>query len=249
MLFLLRMLLLGVHVLLASVLGLIVSIFRPFHPENTPLCARLYGVPALRILGLRVQGDVGALLNHQRPAVILANHLSNHDLFVFGPVVPPRTVTLGKQSLKWIPLFGQLYWLAGNVLIDRGRAHKARQAMTRTTHALRDEDVSIWVFPEGTRSHGRGLGPLKKGAFLMAINAQVPLVMVCANNYVRGMRLNRWHSGDVHLRALPPVPTAGLTLDDLPALMARCEALMRDCIAELDQQAGTTAPLPARAHA
>lgn len=241
------MLVLGVHVIAASLLGLFISLFRPFHPDNTRLCARLYAVPALRILGLRVQGDIGLLLNHVRPAVVLANHLSNHDLFVFGPAVPPRTVTLGKQSLKWIPLFGQLYWLAGNVLIDRGRARKAKEAMVRTTHALRDEDVSIWVFPEGTRSHGRGLGSFKKGAFLMAVNAQVPLVIVCANNYVRSLHLNRWHAGNVHLRALPPIPTAGLTADDVPALIARCEALMRDCIADLDAAAGTSAAAGERA--
>jgi len=97
--------------------------------------------------------------------------------------------------------------------------------------------MSLWVFVEGTRSHGKGLGPFKKGAFQMAINAQVPILPVCANNYTRTMNLNRWHGGTVILRALPPIATTGLTLDDLPALMATCHAQMAACIEELDREA------------
>ena len=86
-------------------------------------------------------GDIDSLLRHQRPAVIVANHLSNYDLFVFGHAVPPLTVTLGKTSLKWIPFFGQLYWLAGNVLIERGNAAKAKQAMLTTTDTLQHKEI------------------------------------------------------------------------------------------------------------
>ena len=57
---------------------------------------------------------------------------------------------------------------------------------------------------------------------------------VCASNYINSMRLNRWRAGHVIVRALPPIPTAGLTLDDMPALMERCHADMQRCIAELD---------------
>lgn len=92
-----------------------------------------------------------------------------------------------------MPLFGQLFWLAGNVLIDRGNAHKARQSMRRPT--LQNEDTSIWVFPEGTRNLGEDLlPPFKKGAFQMAIAAGVPIVPVCVSNYIKRMRLNRWRS-------------------------------------------------------
>jgi 1-acyl-sn-glycerol-3-phosphate acyltransferase len=239
MLMVLRMLLLSVHFVLASILGLLCSLSRPFNPDNNRIAARIYALPALRILGVRAQWDL-AQLQAAHPAVIVANHISNYDLFVFGPAVPPRTATLGKTSLKWIPLFGQLYWLAGSVLIDRGNAVKAKKAMLITTDTIQNKDVSIWVFAEGTRGHGKGLAPFKKGAFQMAINAGVPIIPLCVNNYVRGMRLNRWQSCRVAMRALPPIPTAGLTLDDLPELMARCHSQMKACIDELDRQAGTT---------
>ncbi|WP_397458166.1 lysophospholipid acyltransferase family protein [Pseudomonas asplenii] len=236
MLFLLRMLLMGLHFIVAGVIGVLLGLCRPFNPDNSRLCARLYAWPAMRILGLRVQAEAESLLEKQQSCVVIANHQSNYDLFVFGNVVPRRTVCIGKKSLKWVPLFGQLFWLSGNVLIDRGKAHKARQSMLSTTETLRHKDTSIWVFPEGTRNLGEDLLPFKKGAFQMAIAAGVPIVPVCVSSYIKQMRLNRWHSGEVLIRSLPAIPTAGLTLDDIPMLIAQCREQMRECIASMDRQ-------------
>ncbi|MGY2378132.1 lysophospholipid acyltransferase family protein [Pseudomonas sp. SDO524_S393] len=234
MLFLLRMLLMGLHFIVAGALGVLLGLCRPFNPDNSRLCARLYAVPAMWILRLKVKADVDSLRDKPGTCVVIANHQSNYDLFVFGTVVPHRTVCIAKKSLKWVPFFGQLFWLAGNVLIDRGNAHQARRAMLTTTRTLQHEDTSIWVFPEGTRNLGNGLLPFKKGAFHMAISAGVPIVQVCVSNYVSHMQLNRWNSGDVLIRSLPPIPTAGMTVDDIPRLMQACQAQMAACIEEMD---------------
>jgi 1-acyl-sn-glycerol-3-phosphate acyltransferase len=236
MLFVARMLLMGLHFVLAGVLGVIVGICRPFNPDNSRICARLYALPAMYILGLRVRADVGTLVDKSQSCVIIANHQSNYDLFMFGNVVPRRTVCIGKKSLKWVPLFGQLFWLAGNVLIDRGNAVKARQSIQTTTHTLQHEDTSIWVFPEGTRNLGGDLLPFKQGAFRMAIAAGVPIVPVCVSRYTKHMRLNRWRSGDILIRSLPAIPTAGLTMDDMPQLIDQCREQMRSCIEAMDRQ-------------
>ena len=236
MLFLLRMLLMGLHFMLAGVLGVLVGLCRPFNPDNSRPCARLYALPAMWILRLNVKADVDSLRSKPGTCVIIANHQSNYDLFVFGNVVPYRTVCIGKKSLKWVPLFGQLFWLAGNVLIDRGNAHKARRSMLTTTHTLQHKDTSIWVFAEGTRNFGETLLPFKKGAFQMAIAAGVPIVQVCVSTYVKHMKLNRWDSGDILIRSLPPIPTTGLTLDDMPRLMETCRQQMRECIEAVDRE-------------
>lgn len=236
MLFLPRMLLMGLHFIIAGILGLLLGLCRPFNPDNSRLCARLYSLPALCMLRLRVKTDVQSLFSQEQSCVIIANHQSNYDLYVLGCVVPPRTVSIGKKSLKWVPFFGQLYWLAGNVLIDRGNARKAKEAMLTTTETLQHRDTSIWVFPEGTRNLGNGLLPFKKGAFQMAIAAGVPIIPVCVSSYAKRIKLNSWDSGRIMIRSLPAIPTLGLTLDDLPQLMERCQTLMRECIEQLDQQ-------------
>ncbi|WP_439888254.1 1-acylglycerol-3-phosphate O-acyltransferase [Pseudomonas sp. MBLB4123] len=236
MLFLLRMLVMAVHFVLAGILGLLIGICRPFNPDNSRLCARLYALPALCILRLELRTEVESMRAQRQACVIVANHQSNYDLYVIGGVVPPRTVSIGKKSLKWIPLFGQLYWLAGNVLIDRGNARKAKEAMLTTTEVLRHQDTSIWVFPEGTRNAGEALLPFKKGAFQMAIAAGVPIIPVCVSSYIRQIRLNSWDGGKILIRSLPAIPTTGLTQADLPGLIDHCHAQMQACIDALDAE-------------
>ncbi|MBX9817172.1 MAG: 1-acylglycerol-3-phosphate O-acyltransferase [Burkholderiaceae bacterium] len=226
---------------MAAIVNFLICLSRPFNPDNSRLCGWVYSVPALRILGLTMKLDTADMLRQPNPFVVVANHQSNWDLWVLGCSVPRRTVSLGKKSLKWVPFFGQIYWLAGNILIDRGNAHKAKQAMLKTTDVMLHQDTSIWVFPEGTRNLGKGLLPFKKGAFQMAINAGVPIIPLVCSNYKSTMRLNRWRSGRIAIKTLAPIPTQGLTLDDMPALMERCREQMLACLAELDAEVARAA--------
>lgn len=230
MLFLIRMLLLGLHFVLIGIVGVLIGLCRPFNPDNSRLYARLYGIPATWLMRLEVKAEVGPLFDQPPGCVIVANHQSNYDLFVLGHVVPPRTVCIGKKSLKWIPLFGQLFWLGGNVLIDRSNSYQARRAMQTTTRTLCEDNTSIWVFPEGTRNAGEKLVPFKKGAFHMAVEAGVPIVPVCVSRYSHRLGLNSWRRSKVIIRSLPPISTSGLTQQDVPALAEQCQAQMQRCI-------------------
>ena len=77
MLFFARMLLLTLHFTATGIFGLLLGLCRPFNPDNSRLCARLYSWPALRILGLRVETETTSLRDHARSAVIVAIHQSN----------------------------------------------------------------------------------------------------------------------------------------------------------------------------
>lgn len=70
----------------------------------------------------------------------------------------------------------------------------------------------------------------------MAITAGVPIVPVCVSTYSQHLQLNRWHSADILIRSLPAIPTAGLTLDDVPHLMELCHTQMRECIESMDRE-------------
>ncbi|PWB35963.1 1-acyl-sn-glycerol-3-phosphate acyltransferase [Pseudomonas sp. SDI] len=236
MLYLFRMLLLGLHFILAGILGVLIGLCRPFNPDNSRLFARIYGWPATWLMRLDVQAEVGPLFDQPPGCVIVANHQSNYDLFVLGHVVPPRTVCIGKKSLKWVPLFGQLFWLGGNVLIDRGNAYQARRAMQTTTRTLQEQNTSIWIFPEGTRNPADLLNPFKKGAFHLAVEAGVPIVPVCVSRYAKRVKLNSWRRSKVIIRSLAPIATAGLTHQDVPALMEQCRAQMQRCIDSMESE-------------
>ncbi|MHC6224640.1 lysophospholipid acyltransferase family protein [Pseudomonas sp. X10] len=235
MLYLIRMLLLGLHFLLVGALGLAIGLLRPFNPDNSRIFARLYSRPATWLMRLQVKAEVGPLWDQPPGCVIVANHQSNFDLFVLGQVVPQRTVAIGKKSLGWIPLFGQLFWLGGNVLVDRSNAYQARRALQTTTRILRN-DTSIWIFPEGTRNPGNQLLAFKKGAFHMAIEAGVPIVPVCVSRYARRLSLNSWRRRKVIVRSLPPIATAGLSQQDIPSLIEQCRTQMQHCIEHMENE-------------
>lgn len=236
MLYLIRMLLLGIHFLLAGTLGLLIGLCRPFNPDNSRIFARLYAWPIGGLLRLRVKAEVGPLFDQPPGCVIIANHQSNFDLFVLGGVVPPRTVCIGKKSLGWIPFFGQIFWLGGNILVDRSNAYHARQALHATTQIVQHNNTSIWIFPEGTRNPGNQLLDFKSGAFRLAIEAGVPIVPVCVSRYAQRMRLNRWNSGDVIIRSLAPISTSGLGKEDIPGLIQQCREQMQRCIDTMENE-------------
>ena len=234
MLYIIRMILMAIHFVFAGIINLILCVFRPFNPDNSRLVARVYSLPAIKILGLTVQTKTEDLKSMPQDVVYVANHQSNFDLFIVGLIVPKRTVTIGKDVLKWVPFFGQIFWLAGNLLIHRGHATKAKETMTKTTQVLQTKNTSIWIFAEGTRNKGKGLLPFKKGAFIMAVEAQVPIVMICTSSYKRDWNLNKWNSSTIKIESLPPIPTKGLTLNDIPQLMEKCHLQMKEKIDSLD---------------
>ncbi len=235
MLLALRVVLMLVYFLVVAAMGLVIGLARPFNPDNSRLIARLFAWGGQRILGLRVQVEGLEQLQGLGPCIYVANHQDNLDLFVLGSMLPARTVSVGKKSLRWIPLFGLMYWLAGNILIDRSNRKRALGAMSEVVTALRERNTSIWIFPEGTRNRGRGLLPFKKGAFHTAVQAGVPIVPVCVTPYVNRADFRRLHSGDVVVRVLPPVPTRGKSLDDVPALMEQCFEQIKTGIDALEQ--------------
>ena len=107
--------------------------------------------------------------------------------------------------------------------------------MQKTTRVLQD-DTSIWIFPEGTRNAGEHLMAFKKGAFHMAIEAGVPIVPVCVSRYAGRLSLNSWRQRTVIVRSLPPIATAGLSQQDVPALVEQCRTQMQQCIDRMESE-------------
>ena len=217
-----------------ALLGSMVSLVRPFNPDNTRICGRMFSWGALKILGIRLQIEGAELLKNMEPSVVVANHQDNLDLFVHGAIIPKRTVSVGKKSLRYIPLFGQVYWLAGNIMIDRRKSRESISAMTETTEVLKNRNTSIWVFAEGTRNRGQGLLPFKKGAFHMALQAEVPIVLICASTYPNIIDLGKWHAGDIIIKVLPPIDVNPVSESSLAELKSKTHALMAQTITELD---------------
>lgn len=150
-----------------------------------------------KIVGLKliIQQDSAVKINE--PYVYIANHQNSFDVITICKAALPGVVTIGKKSLKWIPIFGQIYWLSGNILIDRKNSGRARNTLDVAANLISKKRTSVWLFPEGTRSYGRGILPFKQGAFRLASTTNEPVVMVTASNLHKKVKWNRWNNGIV----------------------------------------------------
>ncbi len=230
----LRIFAVAIFAVFMFVFGCGYCLLSPRNPKHVFTFGRYFGRMS-KIFGitldLRIPEDAYSRGQH----VYIANHQNNWDLFTVSSAVTPKVVTVGKKSLAWMPLFGQLYWLTGNILIDRANRSKAVGTIDQVVDNLKGSDVSVWMFPEGTRSRGRGLLPFKTGAFHAAIGAGLPIIpIVCSST--GGIKLNRWNNGHVIVEMLPPVSVEGFDKSNVRELANECREQMKAKLAELDEE-------------
>ena len=191
-----RVLLLTLLLIFWFVFGLLLCLVRPRHPNNVYVFARMYHA-VCPLIGLKVRVTISDEVKSVGPAVYVCNHQSNFDIFTVTGAVRPGVVAVGKKSLLWLPFFGLIFWLSGNVLIDRSNRSRAIGTIGQVVDRIKHHGTSIWMFPEGTRSKGRGLLPFKAGAFHTAVQAEVPVVPIVATKCVSLPCVSRHISGAV----------------------------------------------------
>jgi 1-acyl-sn-glycerol-3-phosphate acyltransferase len=235
MLLILRAVFVTLFCILVCIFGSIYCLFSPRNPRHVATFGHLFGRLST-IFGLKVEVRRPAGADDYGNCIYIANHQNNYDMVTASNAVQPRTVTVGKKSLAWIPFFGPLYWLTGNLLIDRDNRAKAHGTISQVVEQIGKRNISIWMFPEGTRSRGRGLMPFKTGAFHAAITAGVPVVPICVSNTSNKIKLNRWNNGHVIVEMLEPIDTSKYGKENVRELATHCRELMQVKIAQLDEE-------------
>ena len=152
--------------------------------------------------------------------VFCSNHESNVDPAVLFEALHPQLHVLYKAELHRFPIMGTVFDVGGFVPIDRGDRDKAMASIAKGAETLR-AGHSFLIFPEGTRSRTGHLLPFKKGGFIMAIQAQAPIVPVAIQGGRAAMKKGSAFVRPVRVsvRIGTPIPTAGLTLDDRDVLI------------------------------
>ncbi len=210
-------------------------LIKPFHRNNVHHTARYIG-KITKLLGFDVEVRIPESVKNLGPAVYVANHQNSYDLFTMSNAIRPGTVSVGKKSLKWLPIFGQMYWLTGNILLDRKNTSKAMGTIMLTANKIKENKLSVWMFPEGTRSRGRGLLPFKAGAFHTAAQADVPIVPVCCSNQHQTIDLSRWDNGKIIIEFLDPLYIENANREGIRSVADESHALMKEKIKQLDNE-------------
>lgn len=235
MLFIIRFVVVVIFSILICLFGTIYCLFSPKNPRHVATFGHAFGRLS-PLFGLKVEVRVPADAGNYGNCIYIADHQNNYDMVTAANAVQPGTVTVGKKSLVWIPFFGPLYWLAGNLLIDRENRAKAHGTIAQVVHHIKERNISVWMFPEGTRSRGRGLMPFKTGAFHAAISAGVPIVPICVTDTHNKVKLNRWNNGHVIVEMLPPIDTSAYGKEQVRELAAHCHDVMAARLVELNAE-------------
>jgi 1-acyl-sn-glycerol-3-phosphate acyltransferase len=195
---------------------------------------RIWGHVFLVLAMIRVKAVRRARLRPWTPYVFVGNHRSFMDIPATA-VVLPFVRYLGKEELAKIPLFGYMYRRL-HVVVNRSDKDARKKSMSICDAALKRGD-SVFLFPEGTTKRAgeflvRGF---YDGAFLLAVNNQVPLVPVTSIHTDRAISndgkflMRPWVT--VRVEIDEPISTVGLTHEDIPALKERVSQIFAQRLA------------------
>jgi 1-acyl-sn-glycerol-3-phosphate acyltransferase len=212
--------------LLFGILAILVS-FLSKKGDSVHHVARIWGRGILWVSGVRVRISGLENIDPKSSCIVMANHLSQFDIPVLLSSMPFQFRWLAKAELFKIPIFGRGMRGAGYISIDRSDRKSAFQSLERAAKSIRD-GTSVMIFPEGTRSPDGGLLPFKKGGFVLAVDAGVPIIplVIFGTHDImpKGRLLIQWHP--VHIRFLPAVDTSGYSRKTKDDLLARVRSDM-----------------------
>ncbi|GAA5925130.1 1-acylglycerol-3-phosphate O-acyltransferase SLC1 [Sporobolomyces koalae] len=203
---------------------------RSFRLSTAPLCG----------ITFKVEGQHH--LDENRPAVLVGNHQTMLDILYLGAVFPKGASIMAKKELQWMPLLGQFMTLSNAVFVNRSKRSDAVAVFAKVAQKMKEKSLSLFIFPEGTRSASPvpSLLPFKKGAFHLAVQAQLPIVPIVCENYagLYSSKYKRFNGGEIVVRVLPPIPTVGVTSssEDIAKLTETTRNAMLEAIEDLGKK-------------
>jgi 1-acyl-sn-glycerol-3-phosphate acyltransferase len=196
---------------------------------------------ARRIWGpMNIRAGGGKLLvegqHHvQTPCIVMMNHQSMIDVAVAFAANPVNVRFIAKKETIFIPFVGWYMWAMGMVFLDRKNLPAATAALKKGAAALKEGAV-LMAFPEGTRTKDGTIGPFKKGLFMLAIEAGVPIVPCAMDGAGQVLPVKGWHPrpGVIRVKFGAPIATSGFT----PAQRDELVKLVHDRIIDLHLEIG-----------
>lgn len=194
---------------------------------------RWWAALALRVAGVRVRLHNVERMQTGEPRIFVSNHVSWFDVWVLAAVLP-RCKFVGKAELFRIPIFGRAARTAGMIAIERENRKSAFESYRVAADRIH-AGASVAVFPEGTRGRTYVLRPFKKGPFVLAVAAGVPIVPTILHGTLEVMSRDsfRVRPGVVDIHFLEPIDAEGLTYEDRNRLSRAAWAQMAAAMREL----------------
>jgi 1-acyl-sn-glycerol-3-phosphate acyltransferase len=192
-----------------------------------------WSAAVLWAVGIRVRVHGLQNVASGQPYIFASNHVSWFDVPALATVLP-RYKFVAKAELFKVPIFGKAMRAAGMVEIQRENRKAAFGSYEVAAERIKHGN-SVIVFPEGTRGLAYPLRPFKKGPFVLAIAAGVPIVPIIVHGTIEILgRGSLWaHPGTIDVHLLEPVSTEGVDYDHREALMQAVRSRMADAMRDI----------------
>ena len=185
----------------------------------------------LILFASRIKVTVNGLANidSSRSYIYMCNHRSNFDIPVLLGCLPVQFRWLAKAELFKIPIFSQAMRAAGYISINRFNQESAFESISEAARRIKD-GVSVMIFPEGTRSRDGKIQPFKKGGFVLAVDAGVPIIpiILTGTRSIMPKGQMRIFPGNVTMDICKPVDTSGYTRETKDDLLERARTIICD---------------------
>lgn len=154
-----------------------------------------------------------------KPVLYIANHLSIFDIVMTYPFFKGTTGYIAKQELKKIPLLNFWMDLIECEFLDRSSLKAGLKMITNSIDKVKD-GISIFIFPEGTRSKTGEMAEFKGGSFKIATRTKCPIIPVCIQNTQNILRTHIpfAKSTDVYVTFGKPIYPEELSRDEIKNL-------------------------------
>ncbi len=152
-----------------------------------------------------------------RPAVFIANHQSSMDMIVAIKLMEKNVTAVVKKEIRNYPIVGQLLEMVDAIFVDtENRNENIKEKLAPAVDGLK-RGISLVIFPEGTRSFDYTLSPFKKGAFHIAMQANVPIIPIIINNSHDIMPRGTYtiNPGIINIKVLEPILTNDWNLENM----------------------------------
>ena len=206
--------------------------FRTLRIRIGNFCGKMIGPFITRIVGTKLINPDSQKLKNSGPAIYVTNHTSALDIFISMAICPYGGCGIGKKEVVRIPFFGWAYWLSGHLLIDRKNREKAVASMNKLSKFVNDKKLSIWIWPEGTRSMDGKLIPFKKGFVHLALATGLPIIPVIFHGAHKRWpaKTMQFYPGEVRVEVLNPIDTKDWNKDNIEAHVNQVKSVMSEAL-------------------
>lgn len=170
----------------------------------------------LRLSGVQVEPENEAVIDPERPQILVANHASWYDILALMAHTPGRSVFVAKKEIQKLPIFGRIVRASGHIFIDRSDRKRAVESLAAAKQRLEEESPTVIMFPEGTRTSTGELQPFKKGAFVLALQTGVDIVPTAILGSREALKKGSLviRPGTIRVVYGEPIPVSGLDIED-----------------------------------